>query len=106
MGFGDGTICNILICLSQAKRNGWETWFSCEMAAKMKQLITPGKGLDFQPLETIFKVFKDNKKALAEAEKKLAATDASKPAQAKYLAARQGEVNEKRQLAEILKSLC
>merc|ERR1712032_150969 len=43
-------VCGMILCISQAPSNGWETWFSCEMGQQIAKLKAPSLSENVRPM--------------------------------------------------------
>ena len=88
-----------MICISQAKQNGWETWFSCEMGAKLAGLKAP---LSEEKVVNLHKEYEKAKKAAKKAAEELAKTPEKGAPTSKYFGLRKGLANGTKRYLEVL----
>jgi hypothetical protein len=70
----DGTaLMSMVVCLSQAPQNGWETWFSLKYGTDLSKLASPVKDQQGQDIKKVHAA------AVAEAKKTAAAVPAAEP---------------------------
>lgn len=97
-GVLDGhAVCGMIICISQAPSNGWETWFSCEMAEQLAKLKAPS--ID-EKIRLRADEIKGVQKKIDTAEQELA-----KNPNAKFAPMRKGMVYGMKRYLEILETL-
>ncbi|KAK3262660.1 hypothetical protein CYMTET_28492 [Cymbomonas tetramitiformis] len=96
--FQGRSLLGMVICISQASQNGWETWFSCEMAEKMAKLTAPIRTVTRHKLKT---AYKKAQKAAAEMTKDFEKTDTKN----KFYALRKGQSNGMKRYVEVLERL-
>lgn len=102
-GVLDGrALCGMVICLSQAVENGWETWFSCEMASQLAKLKAPSVT---EKVRQIDKELKDAVKAAGKAAEQLAKTPEKGAPASKFYPVRKGLANGTKRYVEILERL-
>merc|ERR1712187_456426 len=91
----------MMVCISQAPQNGWETWFSCTYGERLAKLQAPLKKMKLKELD---KEVKAAAKEAAKAKKVFEDTP-QKGAAAKYLDLRRGLANAAKEYLEILQEL-
>merc|ERR1711871_586757 len=91
----------MMVCISQAPQNGWETWFSCQYGEQLARLKSPLKKMKLKSLK---KELKD-----AEAQNKRAAKEVEKTPKtgsgAKYLPLREAAARSASEYLKIMQWL-
>ncbi|KAK3234069.1 hypothetical protein CYMTET_55672 [Cymbomonas tetramitiformis] len=100
--FEGKALLGMVICISQASQNGWETWFSCEMASKLAQLKAPsGK----EKIRNLHKEYAAALKVAEKAQREFETTPEKGSPASKFYSLRKGAAHGARRYCEILETL-
>lgn len=92
----------MVVCISQAPQNGWETWFSCTYGQSLAKLKAPLKKQKFRQMN---KELRDARTALTKTNKAVEDTKKGGAGQKKYLANRQAVARAAKQYVEMLEEI-